>query len=34
MFHLLLDTVLQKFDHCLEIYTISALQQKFQHQDD
>jgi hypothetical protein len=26
MFHLLLDTVLPEFDHCLEIYTFSALQ--------
>jgi hypothetical protein len=26
MFHLLLDTVLLEFDHCLEIYTFSALQ--------
>jgi hypothetical protein len=34
MFHLLLDTVLPEFDHCLEIYTFSALQWKFQPQDD
>jgi hypothetical protein len=26
MIHLLLDTVLPEFDHCLEIYTFSALQ--------
>jgi hypothetical protein len=26
MFHLLLYTVLPEFDHCLEIYTFSALQ--------
>jgi hypothetical protein len=34
MFHLLLESVLPVFDHCLEVYTFSALQKKFQPQDD
>jgi hypothetical protein len=30
MVHLLLESVLLEFDHCLVIYTFSTLQQQFQ----
>jgi hypothetical protein len=34
LFHLLLESVLLGFDHNLEIYTISTLQQQFHPQGD